>query len=301
MAFHQLLTFVLISVLVSLSLSDDIPPNIKTWCSQTPYPQYCEDYMAHDSRSSGLKSHSDFKKLAMQITLDQAIQAKSNNRLHEPKFSNGREKAAWADCTELYQNTIARLNLTVNPCAMCTDYDVQTWLSTALTNLETCRTSVMELGVSDNIFSLVSNNVSNLIINALAINKPPPKEETFDDGFPTWASPRDRKLLQMERTSLAWKADLVVAQDGSGNFKTVSEAINEVAKWNPSGVGPGRRHVVHMKAGIYQEHMQVYTPNMMFTGDGIGKTVITGSMSVGGGATTFNSATIGEFNQLNFL
>nr|DAD24370.1 TPA_asm: hypothetical protein HUJ06_025834 [Nelumbo nucifera] len=225
----------------------------------------------------------------MQITLDQAIQAKSNNRLHEPKFSNGREKAAWADCTELYQSTIARLNLTVNPCAKCTDYDAQTWLSTALTNLETCRTSLMELGISDNIFSLVSNNVSNLTINALAINKPPPKEQTYHDGFPTWVSLSDRKLLQMQRASLAWKADLVVAQDGSRNFKTVSEAINEVAKWKP-----GRRYVLHVKAGIYQEYMQVYTPNLMFVGDGIGKTVITGSMSAGGGAST-KSATLVVF------
>jgi hypothetical protein len=36
-------------------------------------------------------------------------------------------------------------------------------------------------------------------------------------------------------------------------------------------------------------------------GDGIGKTIITGSKSVGGGATTFNSATLGKKILLPFI
>ncbi|XP_010259034.1 PREDICTED: pectinesterase 2-like [Nelumbo nucifera] len=288
MALHEFLTLViLISLLVSPSFSDNIPPNIRTWCSQTSYPQSCEYYMGHHPHSSFLSGHLDSKKLAMQIALDQAIQAESNNMLLGPKCRNEREKAAWTDCIELYKNTIARLNLTVNPGAKCTDVDLQTWLSTALTNLETCRTGFVELGVSDYILPLMSNNVSKLISNILAINKPValPNEQTYHEGFPTWVSPRDRKLLQA--TALASRAILVVAQDGSGNFKTINEAINAAAKQNTGG-----RFVIQVKAGTYAEHLHIGSPNLMLVGDGIGNTVITGSMSVGGGSTTFNSATV---------
>ncbi|GMP69945.1 hypothetical protein CsSME_00029014 [Camellia sinensis var. sinensis] len=41
---------------------------------------------------------------------------------------------------------------------------------TALTNLETCRAGFIELGVSDFMLPLMSNNVSKLISNTLAIN-----------------------------------------------------------------------------------------------------------------------------------
>jgi len=48
-----------------------------------------------------------------------------------------------------------------------------------------------------------------------------------------------------------------------------------------------------VKAGVYNEQVEIKTKNIMLVGDGIGKTIITGSKSVGGGTTTFRSATVG--------
>ena len=132
----------------------------------------------------------------------------------------------------------------------------------------------------------MSNNVSKLISNALSINHVPYNPQpAYKDGFPTWVNPGNRKLLQ----STTPTANLVVAKDGSGNYKTVTEAITAASK--RSGTA---RYVIYVKAGTYKENVVIKSTNIMLMGDGIGKTIITGSKSVGGGSTTFNSATVGK-------
>ena len=207
-----------------------------------------------------------------------------------PKCKNAREKAAWADCLELYEYTHLRLNKTIDPNVKCSQSDAQTWLSTALTNLETCRAGFIELGVPDNLLPLMSNNVSKLISNALALNKVPYTVPSYKHGFPSWVKPGDRKLLQ---SSSAPKANIVVAQDGSGNYKMIKKAISAAS--SQSG---NERFVIYVKAGTYKENVEIKLKNIMLVGDGIGKTIVIGSKSVGGGSTTFNSATIGKYIQL---
>lgn len=212
-----------------------------------------------------------------------------------PKCRNSREKAAWADCLELYEFIIAKINKTVDPPTKCSQVDAQTWLSTALTNIDTCRAGFVELGVSDYILPLMSNNVSMLISNTLAVNKgvtygAPNNIDKNKNGFPLWVAPGDRRLLQV--SSPASQANVVVAQDGSGNYKTVNEAVAAAAKRSGSG-----RYVIYVKRGVYKENVEIGTKlkNIMLVGDGIGKTIITGSRSVDGGSTTFKSATVGKY------
>ncbi|KAK6155850.1 hypothetical protein DH2020_010098 [Rehmannia glutinosa] len=157
--------------------------------------------------------------MAVQLALERAITADRNTKALGHKCRNEREKAAWADCVKLYEDTIEQLNRTIDPNTKCTDFDAQTWLSTALTNLETCRTGFAELGVADFVLPLMSNNnVSKLICNTLALGNNGTTHETsgyYKDGFPMWVSPGDRRLLQ----ALAVRPNVVVAQmavTGSG-------------------------------------------------------------------------------------
>ncbi|KAK4385105.1 putative pectinesterase/pectinesterase inhibitor 17 [Sesamum angolense] len=197
------------------------PPSvdINWWCNQTPYPEPCKHFMSRDPRRFVPKHKSDFRKMAVQLALERAIRAGDNTKSLGHKCRNEREKAAWADCVKLYENTIEQLNKTIDPNTKCSDFDAQTWLSTALTNLETCRTGFAELGVSDFVLPLMSNNVSKLICNTLALGSNETTHETSayykDGGFPTWVSSGDRRLLQ----SSSARPNLVVAQDGSGNYR----------------------------------------------------------------------------------
>ena len=265
------------------------PEAVKSWCSQTPYPQPCEYFLSHNPSHSPITKKSDFLKISMQLALERALKAGSNTYSLGPKCRNEKEKAAWNDCLKLYEYTILRINKTVDPNTKCSQTDAQTWLSTALTNLETCRAGFLELGVPDHLLPMMSNNVSKLISNTLSLNKVPYTQPSNKDGFPTWVKPGDRKLLQS--SSPASQANIVVAKDGSGDYTTVKAAVAAAAKRSGSG-----RYVIYVKAGTYSENVEIGSKlkNIMLLGDGIGKTIITGSKSVGGGSTTFNSATVGK-------
>lgn len=288
MAFHQKFMILLfLPLLLSQTIYGYSSSAVKSWCGKMPYPQPCEYFLTHDPKQAPIKQKSDFLKVSMQLALDRAQLAHDHTHSLGSKCRNEREKAAWADCLQLYEHTVLRLNRTI--VHECTQDEAQTWLSTALTNLETCRAGFVELGISNNVLPLMSNNVSLLISNTLALNYAPYTMPNYTKKFPTWVRPGNRKLLQS--SSAVSKANIVVAQDGSGDYKTINEAITVASK--RSGTA---RYIIYIKTGTYNENVEVGSKleNIMFVGDGIGKTIITGSKSVGGGSTTFNSATVGK-------
>ncbi|KAI6706616.1 hypothetical protein NL676_009578 [Syzygium grande] len=164
-----------------------------------PYPQPCEYFLTNHPKQTPLKRKSHFLKASMQVALERAQLARMNSYSLGSRCRNKWEKAAWADCLQLYEHTIHHLNRTVN--RQGTQDDIQTWLSTALTNLETCRTGFVELGISDNILPLMSNNVSKLISNALSANYVPYTTPNYTNEFPTWLRLGNRKLSQSPSAS----------------------------------------------------------------------------------------------------
>ncbi|CAL5046521.1 unnamed protein product [Urochloa decumbens] len=82
---------------------------------------------------------------------------------------------------------------------------------------------------------------------------------------------------------------ITVAKDGTGNFRTVGEAV--AAAPNSSQA----RTVIRVKAGTYEENVEVppYKTNVALVGDGRETTVITGSRSAADGWTTYRTATFG--------
>ncbi|KAF5204531.1 Pectinesterase [Thalictrum thalictroides] len=156
--------------------SSKVSNNVKWYCSQTPWPEACEEQLK--SKSSYIpKTKSEFRDMSVKATVELALSANNHNKNLGPKCRNKKEKEAWADCLELYQQTIHQLNTTVDPNSKFSDDDAQTWLSSALTNLETCIDGFRELGVTDFVLPQMNNNVSKLICNALAINKIPKTSE----------------------------------------------------------------------------------------------------------------------------
>lgn len=114
-----------------------------------------------------------------------------------------------------------------------------------------------------------------------------------ESGFPEWMSVGDRRLLQAKSV----KANVVVAKDGSGDYKTISAAVKAAPEKSKS------RYIIHIKSGKYKENIEVSKKkkNIMFIGDGRSKTIITGSRNVVDGSTTFRSATLGKYQIYNIL
>uniref|UniRef100_A0A0D3AMY7 Pectinesterase n=1 Tax=Brassica oleracea var. oleracea TaxID=109376 RepID=A0A0D3AMY7_BRAOL len=239
---------------------------IDGWCDQTPYPDPCKCYFKNHNGFLLPTQLSEFRIMLVEATMDRAISARDELAQSSRNCTDCRKQAVLADCIDLYGDTIVQLTRTlegVSPKAGtgegCTDFDAQTWLSTALTNTETCRRGSSDLNVSDFITPIVSNTkISNLISNCLAVNGsllPTGNNGTTTadgKGFPTWVSSKERRLLQLQ-SARAVRANLVVAKDGSGQVNTVQAAVVDVA---------GRRKV-------------------------------TSGSSVKGGYTTYNSATAG--------
>ncbi|XLS89594.1 hypothetical protein HN51_065602 [Arachis hypogaea] len=101
------------------------------------------------------------------------------------------------------------------------------------------------------------------------------REEVDNEGFPDWFSSSDRKLLAKDVKFHV--PNVVVAKDGSGNFRTVQDAINSY----PKAKSFQERYIIYVKAGIYKENCTVpsYAMNIFMYGDGPTKTIITASMS----------------------
>ncbi|XP_010911792.1 probable pectinesterase/pectinesterase inhibitor 51 [Elaeis guineensis] len=84
--------------------------------------------------------------------------------------------------------------------------------------------------------------------------------------------------------------DFTVCKDGSCGYSTVQAAVDHAPE------GATRPFVIYIKAGVYEETVRVpyEKTNLEFVGDGMGKTVITGSLNAGMvGVTTYGSATVG--------
>ncbi|XP_047329316.1 probable pectinesterase/pectinesterase inhibitor 33 [Impatiens glandulifera] len=244
------------------------------------------------------KRREEFRNMAVKVAMEQALSTYVNAQKYNNNLSK-RAKAAWLDCQRLVNNTISQLSSTfsgLNTNGSITDFDAQTWLSTALTNLQVCKTGSRELKVSSTLFSdVASSNVTELISNSLSINggfldkQETPNDDVVDGEFPSWVSKNKRKMLQ--DAALASQAIVVVAKDGSGKFTSVQKGINYAVS---KRVG-SKRVIVYVKRGVYKENVDITSlmGKITLVGDGLRYTIITGSRSVKGGYTTYSSATFG--------
>ncbi|XP_010442655.1 PREDICTED: probable pectinesterase/pectinesterase inhibitor 60 [Camelina sativa] len=303
---HKISFLLLHSLLLCLrpltSLADGNSTGIDPWCDQTPYPYPCKRYFIKHSGFEQPTQISEFRVLLVEAAMDRAVSARNKLTNSSKNCTDCKKQAVLSDCLDLYGDTVMQLNRTFQGVSSktsvgkrCTDFDAQTWLSTALTNTETCRRGSSDLNVTDFVTPIVSNTkISHLISNCLAINgalltagKNESTTGTDKRGFPTWVSRKERRLLQSQSV----RANIVVAKDGSGHFKTVQAAIDLAGRRKVTS----GRFVIYVKRGIYQENIDVRlsNDNVMLIGDGMRYTIITGGRSVKGGYTTYSSATAG--------
>ncbi|KAG0458864.1 hypothetical protein HPP92_021992 [Vanilla planifolia] len=256
-------TLVLFALTPAASPEPCSPTDIDKWCVGTPFPKLCSDYMTHSNLSAPPKDQRDFYKLLVQIALGRAIGAQNYLESLGGLCRNEPERTAWLDCRKLYGNTVVQLNrsLVLSTSGRPTAFDAQTWLSAALTNIQTCRMGFTDLTAScDIIHPIMRYEVSKLISNCLAVNKYALNANAFTNDFPK----RTLSLLTQKR------ANIVVAKDGSGRFRTIRAAVNAATRRRLKGIK--HRIVIYVKAGVYTETINVKSSlyDLTLTGDGIG-------------------------------
>ncbi|XP_043708356.1 pectinesterase [Telopea speciosissima] len=277
-------------------------------CEGTLYPELCVSTIS-TIPNIATKSIPQIISATVNQTVAEVHSSASNCssiRKKEKKILDPLQKRALDDCLELFSETVAELKSSLSDLSKTSTlkryHDLQTLLSGAMTNQYTCldgfaySNGKVRKKIEKRLYRisrLVSNSLAMLkklkIANISSTSK---SKEAFPgygkmvDGFPSWVSKKDRRLLQ---TSInATKYDLVVAKDGSGNFTTISDAVAAAPNSTTT------RFVIYIKAGAYLENVEVVSKKtmLMFIGDGIEKTVVKASRNVVDGWTTFRSATV---------
>ncbi|XP_062102491.1 pectinesterase [Humulus lupulus] len=284
---------------------------VESICSATNYKSSCQDSL----KTVATNSSADFKdyvKAAMLATMDQvskSMNLTSSLLIEADKSSNPKLRMSLEDCNDLLSFAIDQLQASFSMVGESATHTLQervselkSWLSSVITYAETCIDGVPEPKIQDKMKDTL-RNASALTDNALAIvsglsqileafglkidAKPLNGRRLLsnNDGFPTWVSASDRKLLQAGTEKVVPQA--VVAKDGSGQYKTIAAALAAYPKTGLTG-----RYIIYVKAGVYDEYITVdkSMANVFMYGDGPTKTVVTGSKSVAKGLTTLRSA-----------
>ncbi|PON63107.1 Pectin lyase fold/virulence factor [Parasponia andersonii] len=299
---------------------------LKSSCSITRFPELCYSTVASNAGAAKrVRSPRDVIETSLNITIT-AVEHNyfAIKRLAETrKGLTKREKTALHDCLETIDETLddlreAQDDLHVYPNKKSLSQhadDLKTLLSAAITNQETCLDGFSHDKADEKVRKVLiagEVHVERLCSNVLAMIKNMTDTDIAaerlrasgtsstsgtdnrkllgdmtavdEHGWPEWLSAADRRLLQ----SGSGTANVVVAADGSGDYRTVSEAVKAAPDNSKT------RYVIRIKAGVYRENVDVSKKkkNIMFWGDGRKNTIITASRNVVDGSTTFNSATV---------
>ncbi|KVI04517.1 pectinesterase-like [Cynara cardunculus var. scolymus] len=288
--------FVLYSSFSLFVQADDelVGTDINHWCQTTPHPNQCNFFLGRGKHHVP-RHRTDFRMLALQAAVDNANEALGCTRDLGKMCQTMATTAVWNDCYKLLNNTVFQLNQTLVGLKnnRSSNFDAQTWLSAAFTNLQTCFSGCVEMNLTDFASPIKSSNLTEMISNSLAINhlflNQNPNYDFNTNDFPAWVTHHDRRLLAT--TSIQSIANVIVSQTPDSRFPTIQSALDYARSIDHGD----QRFIIYIKGGVYNENIQIVNDlkNIMFVGDGIRYTIITGNRSARGGSTTYSSATVG--------
>ncbi|KAF2291889.1 hypothetical protein GH714_036002 [Hevea brasiliensis] len=289
---------------------------ISKTCSKTRFPALCVNSLL-DFPGSTAASEEDLVHISFNMTLQHFTKALYLSSEISYLQMDTRVQSAYEDCLELLDDSVDALSRSLSTVAPSLEgnpagqikpggstEDVVTWLSAALTNQDTCTEGLASLNgpVKDQMSDKLKD-LSELVSNCLAIFSATDgddfsgipiqnrrrlmdaeiSEENADD-LPSWLGRKERKLLSLPVSAI--QADIIVSQDGNGTCKTITEAIKKAPEYS------NRRTIIYVRAGREKLESGEKKWNLMFIGDGKGKTVISGRKSVFDNLTTFHTASL---------
>ncbi|KAD5317924.1 hypothetical protein E3N88_17870 [Mikania micrantha] len=278
--------------------------------------QACSNIKDRNTCLSNLKSFLDndnsvnqkpdsILRAALKATLNETQLAMQTLTRFTSLSSTSREQIAIEDCKELLDFSVSELAWSlaemkeIRTGSQNPHYqgNLKAWLSAALSNQDTCLEGFE--GTNRHLERFIRGSltqVTQLISNVLALYtqlhtlpfKPAPRDngDKINTSFPHWMTEGDKKVMFGSPNTTYM--DAIVALDGSGHYRSISEAINAAPSYSV------RRYVIYVKRGVYEENvdMKKKKTNIMLIGDGIGATVVTGGRNFMQGWTTFRTATV---------
>ncbi|KDP33981.1 hypothetical protein JCGZ_07552 [Jatropha curcas] len=283
---------------------------IRRICNGTDYKDTCvsslESEVKKDPSSANPKA---ILRLAIEATDDEmGVVLKKASSF---KFESPQEKAAFEDCKVLIKDAKEELKESLTHAGVDikklaeNEPELNNLLSAVMSYQQTCidgfpdgklksdmeKTFNASKELTSNSLAMVSSLTSFLssfgeINHSRRLLATKPNLSSMDkDELPSWISNEDRRILKADDSDKP-TPNVIVAKDGSGKFKTISEALKAMPKKYKG------RYIIYVKAGVYDEVVTVEKKmeNITMYGDGSQKSIITGNKNFKDGVQTFRTA-----------
>ncbi|XP_038875879.1 LOW QUALITY PROTEIN: pectinesterase-like [Benincasa hispida] len=296
---------------------------VSTICSTTDYQQECQNTLTNVAQNASVDDPKEYAKAAVLATIQEITKGYNLTAdLMVEAANNASIKMSVDDCKDLLQSAIDELHAsysTVGDPDLHTNEDrvadIKNWLTAVISYQQSCLDGLEEFDpqlkqkmqdgldvagkLTSNALAIVGA-VSDILKNfGLQLKVQPSGRRLLEtteigsDGFPTWMSGADRKLLASRGGGARVKPNAVVAKDGSGQYKSIGAALAAYPK------ALRGRYVIYVKAGIYDEYITVTKDmkNVFMYGDGPRKTIVTGRKNNRDGITTQNTASFSAIGE----
>lgn len=263
------------------SISAEEQKSIESICNVTLHQESCFSsiYSLKESTKtldSPPDSPMQIFTLSLQVTMNGLIALQSS--IFETSDTN--------TCRRTIRDAIDHVNASL--LSSSTLSDVRTWLSTAITDQDTCMDGLRESsgGVSLSNKREIALSMANAAVfasNSLAIATKVPG--VVGGGR---VSVHGKAAAREEVGNM--RPNVTVAKDGSGDYETIGEAVNAVPKKSKD------RFFIHVKGGVYRENVVVGKDywNVMMYGDGMEETVVSSDLNYADGVSTYDSGTLSK-------
>lgn len=276
-------------------------------CQPTDYKEACERSLTA-AAGSNTTSPKDLIQVAFRVAIEKVRKAFDESQLLKEAEKDPLTSKALHNCEELLEYSIDDLRASMNnlgdiDLSKIDDLieDLKIWLSASMTYQDTCLDGFE--GAKGDVsvkMAKAMESAKELTYNALAIvneissiltsfNLPLLHRRLLsadDSPIPAWVP--HVKLGIMTDTIDKITPNAVVAKDGSGQFKTIAEALATVPQKT------NNTFVIYIKEGVYEEQLMIEknVMNVVMIGDGPTKTKITGSKNFVDKVPTFKTATV---------
>ncbi|URE13453.1 pectinesterase [Musa troglodytarum] len=305
------LSAVLLVAAVIGAASDDslaaASKSVTAICASTDYADVCKRTLS--AAINGTASPKEIIQASFTVAIKEIEAASHLSNNVSSSATDSMNKDGFDICRRLFEDATEELQAALSEThdldglARRTD-DIKCWLSAVISYQQTCLDAITQPDLHSTMkdglvtASQVTSNAIAIVdgLSSLFKNFQVPVNMTNigtdAKGYPTWFSAHDRKLLAVQARG-ELKPNVVVAQDGSGDYKTINAALDAMPKKYTG------RYVIYVKAGTYKENVLVTKDkaNVFMYGDGPRKTVVTGSKNNVDGVQTMNTATFAAEGQ----
>ncbi|KAM4117297.1 hypothetical protein ACB094_02G113100 [Castanea mollissima] len=275
---------------------------IQQICKATRFPDQCVSSLSQSKQLPADPTPLQLLYTSISVSSDNLRTAQSKVKsILESSAGNQNRTTAATNCLEVLDNAQYRISITTDVALPQGNLkNARAWMSSSLLSQYDCWSALKyanDTSLTDETMSFL-DSLTQLTSNALSLMF---SYDNFGNDTASWVPARTERDGFWEAVGKPGggfkggvprdlKEDVTVSKDGSGSYKTVQEAVNAAPE-----DGGGKRFVIRIKAGVYEETVRIplAKKNVVFLGDGIGKTVITGSLNVGQpGISTYNTPTV---------